>query len=55
MEWTNFWQPTAHVHQNIYDKTLMEAYSPNIYASSGTFCAQIGQLFEAQWVFKAEL
>ena len=52
MYWTNFWQPTAHVQQNIFEKTLIEACAPRLYASFGTFYAQIGQLFEAQWVFE---
>ena len=34
-------------------KTLVEVCSPHLYASFGTFCAQIGQLFEAQWIFQA--
>ena len=29
-----------------------ELGSSHIYASFGTFCVRIGQLFEAQWVFK---
>ena len=29
-------------------KKLMKVRSPNLYASFGTFCAQIGQLFEEQ-------
>ena len=33
-------------------KNLTEAYSPHLNASIGTFCAQIGQLFESQWVFE---
>ena len=49
MYWTNFWQPTAHVQQNIFVKNFIEAYSLHLYASFATFCAQIGQLFEAQW------
>ena len=52
MYWTNFRQPTAHLQQNIFEKTLIEAYSPHIYASFGTFWAQIGQSFEVQWVFE---
>ena len=32
--------------------TLIEACSPHLYPSFGTFCVQIGQLFEAQRVFK---
>ena len=49
MYWTNFWQSTAHVKQNIFEKT---SYSPNLYASFATFCAKIGQIFEALWVFE---
>ena len=49
MYWTNIWQPTVHVQQNIFEKTLIETCSPHLYASFG---AQIGQLFEAQWVFQ---
>ena len=55
MYWTNFWQPTVHVHQNIFEKTLIEVGSSRLYASFGSFCVQIGQLFEAhsaQWDFK---
>ena len=52
MYWTNFRQPTAHVQQNIFVKTLVEACSLHLYASFGTFCIQIGQLFAPQWVFK---
>ena len=33
-------------------KTLIEVCSPHLYCSFGTFCAQIGQLFLAQWVFE---
>ena len=50
--WTNFWQPTAQAQQTIFEKTLIEVCSPHLYASFGTFCVQIGQLFVAQWVFK---
>ena len=52
MYWTNFRQPTAHVQQNVFGKTPIEACSPHLYASLGTFYAQIGQLFEAKWVFE---
>ena len=52
MYWTNFRQPTAHLQQNIFGKTLIEVCSLHLYASFGTFCVQIGQLFAAQWVFK---
>ena len=37
-----------HVQQIIFEKTLIEPYSPNLYASFGTLFAQIGQLFDAQ-------
>ena len=33
-------------------KTLIEDGSSHIYASFGTRCVQIGQLFEAQWAFE---
>jgi len=36
------------VQQNIFEKTLKEVDTSHLYASCGTFCAQIGQLFEAQ-------
>ena len=36
----------------IFEKTLIEVGSSNLYASFNTFCVQIGQLFEAQWDFK---
>ena len=52
MYWTNYRQPTAHVQQNIFGKTLTEVCSLHLYASFGTFCVQIGQFFEAQWYFK---
>ena len=52
MYWTNIRQPTAHVQQNIFGKTLIEVRSSHLYASFGTFYAKIGPLFEAQWVFK---
>ena len=52
MYWTKVSQPTVHVRQNNFETALIEACSPDLYASFGTFCAQIGQLFAAQWVFK---
>ena len=52
MYWMNFWQPTVHVQQNIFEKTLKEVGSLYLWASFGTFFAQIGQLFKAQWDFK---
>ena len=52
MYWTNIRQPTVHVQQNIFGKTLIEVCSPHLYASYGTFCVQIGQLVTAQWVFE---
>ena len=45
---TNFWPPTVHIQQNVFEKTLIEVFSSHLYASFGTFCGQIGQLFEAQ-------
>ena len=36
----------------IFEKTLTEVGSLHLYASFGTFYVQIGQLFEAQWVFE---
>ena len=52
MYWTNFWQPTVHAPQIYFEKTLIKAGSSHLYASFGTFCVQIGQLFEVQWVFE---
>ena len=40
------------VQQNIFWKTFIKVFSLHHYASFGTFCVQIGQLFAAQWVFK---
>ena len=33
---------TVHVQQNIFEKTLIKVGSPHLYASFGTFIAQIG-------------
>ena len=52
MYWTNFWQPTIHVQQNIFEKTLIEVGSSLLYASFGIFWVQIDQLVKAQWDFK---
>ena len=52
MYWTNFWQPTVHVLQNIFEKLLQKFLVHIFTLLFGTFCAQIGQLFEEQWVFK---
>ena len=52
MFWTNIWQPTVHVQQNSFEKTLIEFGSSYLYASFGTFCVQIGQFLEAQWVLE---
>ena len=41
-----------HIQQNIFKKILLEIGSSHLYASFGTFCVQIGQLFEEQWFFK---
>ena len=48
----NFWQPTIHVQQNIFEKNLKIDGSSHFYASFGVFCVQISLLFEAQWDFK---
>ena len=48
--WTSFWQLTVHAPQSILEKTHIDVGSSHICASFGTFCVQIGQLFEAQWV-----
>ena len=52
MHWTNFKQPTAHLQQDIFGKTLIQVCSLHLYASFGTFWVQIGQLFAPQWVFE---
>ena len=36
MYWTNFWQPTVHVEQNILEKNLIVVGSSHLYASFGT-------------------
>ena len=33
MYWTNFWQPTIHAQQNIFEKNLIEVGSSHLYAS----------------------
>ena len=53
--WANFWQPTIHVQQKVSEKTLKEVLILYLYASFGTFSVQIGQLFEAQWIFEVSL
>jgi len=40
------------MYNNFFYKTLIEVGSPHLYASFGTFCVQIGQLFEAKRVFE---
>ena len=52
MYWTNFWQPTVHGQQNIFEKTLIEVGSSHLYASFDTFCVQIHQFLEVQWVLE---
>ena len=51
MYWANFRQPTAHLQQDAFGKTLIEVGSLHVYASFGTFYVQVGQLFAPQWVF----
>ena len=55
MYWTNFRQPTAHVQQNIFGKSLIEVCSPHLHASFVTLCIKIGQLFETQGIFEEYL
>ena len=44
------------LQQDIFGKTLIEMCSNiGIYASSGTFYVQIGQLFEVHWVYEEYL
>ena len=52
MYWTNIYHPTNRVKQNISEQTLIKDVSLCLYASFGTFCVQIGQLFESQWAFE---
>ena len=33
-------------------KNFIKVFTPHLYASFGTFCVQIGQLFAAQWLFE---
>ena len=49
---TNFSQPTVHVKQYTFEKNYTKNSSSHLYASFGTFCVQIGPLFEEQWDFK---
>ena len=46
MYWSNFWQPTAHLQQNIFGKTPIEVCSPHLSTFFGTSYTKIGQLFE---------
>ena len=52
MYWTIFLRPTVNGQQNIFEKIIIEVCGPHLYASFGTFCAQIGQLFETQCVIE---
>ena len=52
MYWMNIWQLTIHEQQDIFEKSLIEVGSSHLYASFGTFCTQICQLFETQWHFE---
>ena len=38
----------APIQQNFFEKTSKEVCSPDLYASFGTFCAEIGQIFASQ-------
>ena len=50
--WRNFCQLTVGVQQNIFEQTLIEIGSLNLYTFIGTFCVQVGWLFESQWAFE---
>ena len=52
MYWTNFCRLTVNFYENTFEKLRRKICSPNIYASFGTFCVKIGQLFESQWAFQ---
>ena len=52
MYWAKLWQPTVHIQNHIFEKTLIKVCSSHLHASFGTFCVQIGQFFEARWIFK---
>ena len=49
---TNLWKPTVCVQQNMLENSFIKVYSSHLYASFGTFCVKIGQLFAAQWVWQ---
>ena len=55
MKWTNIWQPAVHVQQNVFWRIIVKDCNAHLHASFGTFCVQIGRLFEAQWVFEKYL
>ena len=38
--WTNFWQPTVHAQQNIFEKTPIEICSTLLYASFAPFASK---------------
>ena len=48
MYWTNFWHPIVRVQQIFLKKNPTEVCSPQLYASFGTNCVQIGQWFETE-------
>ena len=51
MYWTNFWQPTVLVQQKL--EKLLQKFVGHIFRLLlAPFFVQIGQLFEAQWVFE---
>ena len=52
MYWTNVCQAAVRLQQNIFEKHLIEVGSLHLHSSFGSFCVQIGQLLEAQWVFE---
>ena len=50
MYWTNFRQPTVHVQQFFYEKTLIEVGSSHLLLAP--FVSEPDQFLEAQWVFE---
>ena len=48
MYWPNFRLTTVREQQSKFVRTIIEVYSSHLHPSFGTFCVQIGQLFETQ-------
>ena len=45
MYWPNFLQPTVLVQQNILEKTLIEAFTPHLYAYLVPFASKLVSFF----------